>query len=70
MARTQGLHPSGLHTVSGETRNIKVQKPGNAFGGCMTPLKTRVIANKPVATLPAVRASGKAAMSRCAKDDA
>ena len=46
--------------VSGEARYIKIQKPGRALGGCMTPLKVRVIINIRVAMVPPVSASGSA----------
>ena len=42
---------------------MKIQKPGRAVGGCITPLKTRVMAKRRVAMLPAVMASGRKAMS-------
>lgn len=44
-----------------------LQKPGKAVGGWKTPLNTRVSENMSVAMLPAVSASGRAAMSMCAK---
>jgi hypothetical protein len=47
--------------------NDVLQKPGSAVGGWKTPLKTRVSENMSVAMLPAVSASGSAAMSMCAK---
>jgi hypothetical protein len=56
--------------VRGETRYMKIQKPGSAVGVWNTPLKVNVSENMRVATLPAVSASGRAAMSMWAKLDA
>ena len=55
-------HPP-IKYVNGETRYIKIQKPGRAEGGCRTPLNVRVRLNSRVAILPAVSASGMAAMT-------
>ena len=45
---------------------MKIQNPGNAVGLCSTPLKVSIKLNMSVATLPAVSASGIAAMIMCA----
>jgi hypothetical protein len=58
-----------MRYVSGDTRYMKIQNPGSAFGGCMTPLKTRVSMNMSVAMVPPVSASGRAEMTRAAKVD-
>jgi hypothetical protein len=44
--------------VNGEARYMNIQKPGRADGGCITPLKVRVIMNRRVAIVPPVSASG------------
>ena len=41
---------------------MKIQNPGSAFGGCMTPLKTVAMMNNNVAMVPPVSASGRAAI--------
>ncbi len=45
---------------------MKIQNPGSAVGLCRTPLKVNIRENMSVATLPAVSASGIAAMIMCA----
>lgn len=42
---------------------MKIQKPGRFWGDCITPLKIRVRVKSRVAMLPAVSASGRAAMT-------
>ena len=42
---------------------MKIQKPGRFWGDCITPLKMRVSVKSRVAMLPAVSASGRAAMT-------
>jgi hypothetical protein len=51
--------------VSGETRYMKIQKPGRASGVCITPLKIRVMEKRRVRIAEAVCASGKAAIHSC-----
>jgi hypothetical protein len=41
---------------------MKIQNPGSAVGGCNTPLNVSIMLNSNVAMLPAVSASGMAAM--------
>ena len=48
---------------------MKIQKPGSALGGCMTPLNVRAIMNIRVAMVPPVSASGRAAIMNEAKVD-
>lgn len=48
--------------VKGETRYMKIQNPGRAEGGCITPLKVRDMAKRRTTTALAVCASGRAAM--------
>jgi hypothetical protein len=45
---------------------MKIQKPGKAVGDCSTPLKVSIILKRSVAMLPAVSASGMAAIIMCA----
>lgn len=52
--------------VKGDTRYMKIQNPGRAVGGWKTPLNDRAMENISVAILPAVSASGIAAISMCA----
>ena len=49
---------------------MKVQKPGRAEGGCMTPLKMRDIPNPRMASMPPRAGSGRAEMTSCAKLEA
>jgi hypothetical protein len=49
---------------------MKIQNPGRAYGGWKTPLKDSAMENINVPILPAVSASGRAAMSMCAKVEA
>jgi len=49
---------------------MKIQNPGSAEGACMTPLKINVIEKSKVTMLPAVCASGNAAMQRWANVEA
>lgn len=55
--------------VSGETRYMKIQNPGRADGGCITPLKVKVMMNISVAMVPPVSASGRAEITSEAKVD-
>jgi hypothetical protein len=48
---------------------MKIQKPGSALGGCMTPLNVRVMMNISVAIVPPVSASGSAEITNEAKVD-
>ena len=51
--------------VKGDTRYMKIQKPGSANGGWKTPLNESMSENIRVAMFPAVCESGRAAMSTC-----
>ena len=53
--------------VRGETRYMKIQKPGRAFGGWKTPLNVKINENIRVAMFPAVSASGINEINMCAK---
>lgn len=53
--------------VRGETRYMKIQKPGKAAGGWNSPANSTIMENKMVTTPPAVVASGKGAMTISAK---
>ncbi|KAJ4178769.1 hypothetical protein NW767_014781 [Fusarium falciforme] len=53
--------------VIGETRYMKIQKPGRAVGVWNTPANKIIIENRTVVTRPAVVASGKGATTMCAK---
>jgi hypothetical protein len=55
--------------VRGETRYINIQNPGRAEGGCITPLKVRVMINISVAIVPPVSASGRDDITSDAKVD-
>lgn len=59
-----------MRYVSGETRYMKSQKPGRASGVWRTPLKVKAMLKRSVAMLPAVSASGRAAMTMWAKVEA
>jgi len=59
-----------IQYVNGETRYMKIQKPGSAVGVCMTPQKVNDIAKSRVTIAPAVSVSGRAAMTMCAKVEA
>jgi hypothetical protein len=56
-----------IQYVNGERRYMNIQKPGSALGVCRTPLKIVLIMVRMVTRLPAVCASGSAAMVICAK---
>jgi hypothetical protein len=58
-----------IRYVSGETRYMKIQNPGRAFGGCITPLKVKAMINKSVAMVPPVSASGRDEITKDAKVD-
>lgn len=59
-----------MRYVMGETRYMKIQKPGKAVGGWNTPAKRIIIENKIVVTRPAVVASGSGVATICAKTPA
>jgi hypothetical protein len=58
-----------MRYVKGETRYMKIQNPGRALGGCITPLKVKVMMNMSVAMVPPVSASGRDDITRDAKVD-
>ena len=53
----------GSLQVIGETRYMKIQKPGSATGVWKTPLNVRTNVNIKVAIAPPVSASGRAAIN-------
>jgi hypothetical protein len=68
-AKMRGIERGDVQ-VKGETRYIKIQNPGSAFGGWKTPLNVNVSENISVAIFPAVSASGSAEISICANVEA